>query len=114
MKKLCVCKQRYQGCENDIAIAQKRATIWANGDREAIDSVDFHDKITKCYDIIFNTDIAKQAIQNNKALWLDNAKQAITEHQVSFAILPIGEVLYEEGLFHQLKTSLLNFSSDDE
>lgn len=94
--------QMLEHLENDLVNMRIRANAWARGDLLTLREVSFTDPSQACVDAVFQSRFAKeQGIDNLAerldALWLENAEKLIAAHATSFAALPMGKLLGENG-----------------
>ena len=89
--------------ETDIDAMRVRANAWAKGDIDAIRKLDFVDHEENCRDVVFNSaavrdDPAFQSIGARlKAMLLAAAESALECNALTFALLPMKEILDPKG-----------------
>ena len=96
-----------QRLENDIETTKLRANAWALGEVEILRTLPFTDVRRTCTDALLESTIAKRAGLDDiegrvEKLWMDAAEAAIARHERSFAVLPMGLVLPEDGWLAKL------------
>jgi uncharacterized protein YbaP (TraB family) len=105
--------------DSDLDAMTGRANAWATGDIEALRKLPDSDQREACIAAVTGTDIARERgiadigerIQN---VWLDAASAALTKNRVTFARLPIGELLAKDGFLAKLKAKGYAVESPDE
>lgn len=93
--------------ERDLDSMMARGTAWATGDIELLRSLPQGDQNQACEDAAMLSDIAlKLGPANPRAdlekLWLDAASKALATNRVTFATLPMREVLKADGYLAKL------------
>jgi uncharacterized protein YbaP (TraB family) len=94
--------------ENDLDNMRARANAWADGDLETLSALPYDDHYTTCMEALTDSALAKRlGIDGLRAradqAWLANADKALADHAVSFAALPMSQLLAEDGLLAQLR-----------
>jgi uncharacterized protein YbaP (TraB family) len=88
--------------ETDLDGMKERANAWAIGDVAALQSFEYPDSRGDCLDMLFSSaDLAKLR-DELYADWLREAERALTDHERSFSILPMRELIAADGLLAQL------------
>jgi len=93
--------------ESDLNTMAGRANAWAEGDIETLRSLPYESQFTICGSVFTGSEIArKQGIHDIQAkvrnVWLSAAEKALRENAVSFAVLPVHQMLQPDGLLQQL------------
>ncbi len=93
--------------EADLKLMRARAEAWAAGDLAALKALPFEDHNAACVEAVMASAFAdemanelelvdvEQRLRNN---WLDAAEKALTSNGVTFATLPIEELLQSDGM----------------
>jgi hypothetical protein len=94
--------------ENDVARMAERANAWAVGDVEALRHLPLGDQYQACQKAITQASVAqKNGLGNYEAevrvAWLSAAENAIANNSVSFAVLPMSELLKPDGYLADLQ-----------
>ena len=97
--------------ETDLAVMESRALAWAAGDVKTLRTLPYDDQNETCFDAVltssFATEMSNQldlvdVQQQLKQKWLHAAETALRDHAVSFATLPIDELLQADGYVAEL------------
>ncbi len=104
---LACLKQTMTFIEQDLGAAKARATAWADGDIATLKNVPLTDRRHACENAIMRSDVIKKRGYDElpKRLaetWLAAAEAAIAEHEVSFAVLPMRQVMDSDGYLAML------------
>ena len=92
--------------EVDLAVMRSRAVAWASGDVAALRVLPYVDQDKSCINAItnsaFGSDLIESAGLTNfeetmRSNWLTAAEKALKNNAVSFAVLPISEILEPDG-----------------
>lgn len=88
--------------ESDLDAMRARANAWSRGDIAALRALPYVDNKAACEEAVLNSELAQgQGLQDVKAtlktLWLNAAQTALENNTVSFAILPMEELLKSDG-----------------
>ncbi len=88
--------------ETDLALMRTRANAWASGDINAIRALPITDQRIACEAAIYSASFIKTlGVQNIQAqlqnAWLNAAESALTNNNVTLAILPIEQMLKVDG-----------------
>jgi hypothetical protein len=91
--------------EYGIGALVDRANAWATGDLDALRRL--RGERVSCLEEALRSDFARQhgfaGIERKiRSLWLDTAERALADHAVSFALLPMDEVLAADGYLADL------------
>ncbi len=94
--------------ETDVARMAERANAWAVGDIAALRALPLGDQYRACQDALMETAVArKRGIGNAEAqvreAWLAAAESALANNGVSFAVLPMSELLKTDGYLAALQ-----------
>lgn len=93
--------------EHELPILIERANAWATGDIATLRRLPARDVEGSCLRTVMESDVARRHGYRDlerrvEALWLGAAEQALTDNAVTFAVLPMGEVLAADGLLARL------------
>lgn len=93
--------------ENDMGVMRTRAMAWATGNIPKLRALPFEDQDQACSDAFFDSSVAKDhdledVPQRMKAKWLEAVENALTNNQVSFAMLSMSELLNPDGYLSDL------------
>ena len=92
--------------EVDLDAMQARALAWSAGDVTALRALPHEDQNVSCIQAVlsssFGADFAddaglKNAEEQLKAMWVDAATTALDKNAVTFAVLPIAQILKTDG-----------------
>jgi hypothetical protein len=94
--------------ETDVGAMRQRANAWAIGDIDALRALPHVDAAQACQDAFFNAALVKERGMGDldaraEAAWLVEAEKALRETSVSFATLPIRELLDADGYLAKLR-----------
>lgn len=94
--------------ENDVGAMRQRATAWAIGDIDALRALPHVDAAQACQDAFFSAALVKERGMGDldaraETAWLAEAEKALRESAVSFATLPIRELLDADGYLAKLR-----------
>lgn len=93
--------------ESDIVLMRDRANAWAVGDVEGLRALPFTNQYEACIAAVTESGLAKkigigdlrERVENE---WLTQARRALDENAVTFATLPISQLLKPDGLLARL------------
>lgn len=88
--------------EVDVETLQDLALAWAYGQVGALHDIDRHASQT-CLDALTEGALAKQLVLDARDLWMNQAHTALHTKHLTFAVLPIGELLRPDGLLAKLE-----------
>jgi TraB/PrgY/gumN family len=93
--------------ESDLGTMAARANAWAEGDTESLRDLPFRNQFIACTNAITGNEIAKKlgvsdVQQRIESAWMSAAETALTKNASSFAILPVGQLLREDGFLAKL------------
>lgn len=93
--------------ETDLEKMRVRANAWATGDMLTLREVSYEDQSRACMDAFLESSFAKeQGIDDLPgrlgALWIAAAEKILSEHETSFAVLPMGHLVAADGYLAQL------------
>ncbi len=93
--------------ETDLDTMAARANAWAIGDIEALRALPYEDHDRACLDSLLTTELArKQGFvdlrQRVQAEWMKAAEAALQANRVTFATLPVSDLLKPEGYLGKL------------
>lgn len=94
--------------EDDLELMRERANAWATGDIERLRELPFTDQNQTCADAILKAGIARERGLDDLRLrfaeaWLEAAERVLAEHRSSFAVLPMAELLKDDGYIATLR-----------
>ncbi|HVF34030.1 MAG TPA: TraB/GumN family protein [Candidatus Saccharimonadia bacterium] len=94
--------------ESDVETMKERGNAWATGDIVTLRELPYTDQNQACLDAVLKAGVAdKHGLADLErrvdAKWLEAAEAALAKHRVTFAVLPIGEILDPEGYVEQLR-----------
>lgn len=93
--------------ETDLDTMAARANAWAIGDIQALRSLPYEDQDRACLDSLLTTELArKQGFvdlrQRVQAKWMEAAEAALKANRVTFATLPVSDLLKSDGYLRKL------------
>lgn len=93
--------------ENDLPLMVERANAWAAGDIEALRQLPYEDQQAACFSAFTQSSaVRKRGLDNLpqrlEATWLAAAESALGRNRVTFATLPISELLKPDGYLGKL------------
>lgn len=94
--------------ENDVQTMAARANAWATADLETLRKLPDADLRAACFAAVTNTELARERGIADidvrlKQAWMDAATAALAKNPVSFARLPIDDLLEPDGYLAKLK-----------
>lgn len=94
--------------EPDLNDMRARANAWAVGDVEMLTKLPVANYEATCFAAAMSSSISeeqgiKEMPEKLEALWLTAAEEVLANNQSTFAILPIGEVLKQNGYIAKLR-----------
>lgn len=94
--------------ETDLATMTARANAWAIGDIEALRALPYDDQNRECLTAFIQAGFARKRGMSDlparvQAAWLAAATTALEKNQVTFATLPISDMLKPEGYLGELR-----------
>lgn len=94
--------------ENDLPQVAARANAWAVGDWAALRSTAREDQQLACLSAWFNTETARKRgmadIEGRvRARWLESAETALKKNRVTFATLPVSDLIKPDGALAALQ-----------
>lgn len=94
--------------ETDLVSMRERANAWATGDIEALRALPFEDQNRACADAVLQAGVARKRglddlRQRVRRAWMEAAEKALAQNRVTFAILPMGELLKPDGFLAALR-----------
>lgn len=94
--------------ESDLDAMRARATAWAVGDIDALRQLPYPDQFGACGSAILNSPVVQDrglqdVFQRVESLWLEQAQAALARNEVTFAILPISQLLRADGYIAKLQ-----------
>lgn len=105
--------------DSDLDTMTVRANAWATGDIDALRKLPDSDQREACIAAVTGTDLARERgiadlpdrIEN---AWIDAASAALAKNQVTFARLPIADLLSKDGYLTKLKAKGYAVESPDD
>lgn len=97
--------------ETDLPMMQTRAQAWADGDIQALRALPYDDQNISCFDAVLNSEVIQDMASELqlddveaklRGRWLAAARNALDANRVSFATLPMQELLDSAGVVAQL------------
>lgn len=94
--------------ETDLGTMRARANAWATGDVEVLRQLTYVDHIEVCKTAILSTALVEEhGLQNIPAqkrdFWVAEAENTLVNHESSFGILPIEELMKADGYLSVLR-----------
>ena len=94
--------------ETDLDAMRARATAWAVGDVDALRQLPYPDQFGTCGSAILNSPVVQDrglqdVFQRVESLWLEHAQSALARNKVTFAVLPISQLLRADGYIAKLQ-----------
>ena len=94
--------------ESDVETMKLRANAWATGDVAALRELPYIDQNRACLDAVLQSAVTAEhgldAVERQvDAAWLAAAESALARNRVTFATLPIGEILDPAGYVATLR-----------
>ena len=94
--------------EHDLGTIRRRADAWAIGDVDALRAMTFTDSYDTCLRSLFHApNLAKYGFVNlserARDAWLAAAETALKTHRSTFAVLPMSQLLREDGYAAELR-----------
>jgi hypothetical protein len=94
--------------ESDVETMKLRGNAWATGDVEALRELPYTDQNRACLDAVLQAGVTAEhgldeVEQRVDAAWLAAAETALSKHRVTFATLPIAEILDPDGYVETLR-----------
>jgi uncharacterized protein YbaP (TraB family) len=94
--------------ETDLEAMRQRANAWAIGDLDALRALPHPDNAGACRDAILQAELVQlhglQDLPRRRAdAWLAAAIAALAEHRSTFAVLPLQDLLRDDGQLERLR-----------
>lgn len=94
--------------ESDLGPMATRANAWAIGDIETLRSLPYEDQTRACLDSLLQTELARRQgfvdlEQRVRMEWMKAAEAALKTNRVTFATLPIANLLRPDGYLRSLE-----------
>jgi len=94
--------------ETDLSAMIDRGNNWAIGDVAGLKRLSFTDQNQSCITALTNAAISQKTgfadiRQRSRAAWLSAADTALAKNKITFAILPMGDMLRPNGLLSSLR-----------
>lgn len=86
-----------QRLETDLPLMQRRARAWAVGDVDALRALPYPDQLEACVSELSAAPSLAALVAQASQVWMSTAEAALEQHRVSFATLPIYELLDSHG-----------------
>src|SRR5688572_6799541 len=88
--------------ETDLDGMKERANAWAVGDVEALKRFDYPDSQGNCLDALVTVERFAELRDELYGKWLSEAEHALATYDTSFSVLPMRELVADDGLLAQL------------
>jgi uncharacterized protein YbaP (TraB family) len=88
--------------ETDLDGMKERANAWAIGDVEALKRFDYPDSQGNCLDALATVEGFADLRDELYRKWLSEAERALATYDTSFSVLPMWELVADNGLLAQL------------
>ncbi|HSC14436.1 MAG TPA: TraB/GumN family protein [Gammaproteobacteria bacterium] len=88
--------------ETDLEGMKERANAWAIGDVDALKRFDYPDSQGNCLDALVTVEGFAELRDELYGKWLSEAEQALATYDTSFSVLPMRELVADDGLLAQL------------
>ena len=94
--------------ETDLGNMRARANAWAVGDIEALRALPFRNQYADCLGAVTGTGLARRLgiddlLARADQAWMDAAEDALANNAVTFATLPMGQLLSDDGYLARLR-----------
>jgi len=94
--------------ESDVGLGGQGAMAWGWGDVDTLLRLAKRPPVNSCMDVTLDTEAARRlgmdaAIRQSRRDWVAAAERALATQHTTFAVLPLGEVVDEDGLLAQLR-----------
>jgi hypothetical protein len=94
--------------ETDLDAMRARATAWAIGDIDALRRLPYPDQFGTCGSAILNSPVVQDRglqdlFQRVESMWLEQAQSALARNEVTFAVLPMSQLLRADGYIAKLQ-----------
>ncbi len=94
--------------ETDLHAMRARANAWAVGDLDGLRALPWEDHYATCVEALTGSAVAanlgfEDVRGRMREIWLGRADDALDEHPVSFAVLPMQNLLADDGLLEALR-----------
>ena len=88
--------------ETDLDGMKERANAWAVGDVDALVRFDYPDSEGNCLAMLFSAGGLAELRDDLYAQWLSEAESALANHERSFSVLPMRQLVAADGVLAQL------------
>ena len=88
--------------ETDLQGMKERANAWAVGDVEALKRFDYPDSEGNCVDTLETVEGFAELNEELSGKWLSAAERALSTYDTSFSVLPMRDLVADDGLLAQL------------
>ncbi len=94
--------------EHELPILAARANAWASGDLQTLRRLRYDSLRWTCLQSVLQSDMARRLGYDDlpkqvERTWLEAAEQALTDHALTFALLPMDQVLATDGYLAGLR-----------
>jgi TraB/PrgY/gumN family len=94
--------------ETDLDAIRARATAWAVGDIDTLRGLPYPDQFGACGSAILSSPIVQDrglqdVLQRVESLWLEEAEAALARNEITFAVLPMSQLLRADGYVAKLQ-----------
>ena len=99
-------RQTIARLETDLPAMRSRAAAWAVGDITTLRALPHQDQNSACYNAVLTSSYGEELAEESGLIdleaqlaqrWIDAAEQALSKNTVTFATLPIAELLKPDG-----------------
>jgi uncharacterized protein YbaP (TraB family) len=90
--------------ETDLDGMKERANAWAVGDVGALERFDYPDSEGNCLAMLFSAGGLAELRDDLYAQWLREAETALANHERSFSVLPMRQLVAADGVLAELAT----------
>ncbi len=87
---------------SDLEGTIERATAWADGDAGLLKRLQYPDVGPGC-GVVSGSAQASRLINQARLQWINSVERALNENDITFANLPIRELIHAEGLLEELR-----------
>jgi uncharacterized protein YbaP (TraB family) len=89
--------------ETDLQAMKERANAWAIGDVDALQRFDYPDSQGNCLAMLFSAGGLAELRDDLYEKWLREAESALANHERSFSVLPMRQLVAADGVLAQLE-----------
>lgn len=97
-----------QRLETDLVLMRARANAWATGDLDTLRRLPYEDQNESCMRAAMQAEAVRKRAQRDleaemRARWLEAAEKALASNDVTFAVLPMRDLLRQDGYLAALQ-----------